>query len=83
MSVEVRPFPEVVDADRAGPDPPYDHFDYVGTRLRAPKEPLVIIPTTLTELTGPAFGESTVEIASWERTSSSERFLATSLAGSI
>jgi protocatechuate 3,4-dioxygenase, beta subunit len=60
MSVDVRPFGEIVDAERAGVDPPYDHFDYVGTRLRAPKEPLVILPATLTELTGPAFGESAV-----------------------
>ena len=43
---------------RAGADPPYDHYDYVGTRLRAPKEPLVVIPATLTELTGPAYGDS-------------------------
>ncbi len=61
MSVELRPFPEVVDAERDGVDPPYDHHDYVGTRLRAPKEPLVIIPATLTELSGPAYGESTVD----------------------
>jgi protocatechuate 3,4-dioxygenase beta subunit len=61
MSTDVRPFPEVVDAVRAGADPPYDHHDYVGTRLRAPKEPLVIIPSTLTELTGPAYGESAVD----------------------
>jgi protocatechuate 3,4-dioxygenase beta subunit len=61
MSVDVRPFPELVDADRSSPDPPYDHHDYVGTRLRAPKEPLVVIPSTLTELTGPAFGESDVD----------------------
>jgi protocatechuate 3,4-dioxygenase, beta subunit len=61
MSVDVRPFPELVDAQRVGPDPPYDHVDYVGTRLRAPKEPLVVIPSTLTELTGPAFGETTVD----------------------
>jgi protocatechuate 3,4-dioxygenase, beta subunit len=60
MSVDVRPFGEIVDAERAGVDPPYDHFDYVGTLLRAPKEPLVILPATLTELTGPAFGESAV-----------------------
>ena len=60
MSTDVQRFPEVVDADRGGADPPYDHHDYVGTRLRAPKEPLVIIPSTLTELTGPAYGESTV-----------------------
>jgi protocatechuate 3,4-dioxygenase, beta subunit len=60
MSVDVRPFAEIVDADRGGPDPPYDHYDYVGTRLRAPKEPLVVIPATLTELTGPVYGESVV-----------------------
>jgi protocatechuate 3,4-dioxygenase beta subunit len=61
MSVDVRPLPEVIDVERAGADPPYDHHDYVGTRLRAPKEPLVIIPSTLTELTGPAYGEATVD----------------------
>ena len=32
---------------RAGVDPPYHYPDYVGTRLRAPKEPLVIVPATL------------------------------------
>jgi protocatechuate 3,4-dioxygenase beta subunit len=61
MSVDVRPFAEVVDADRGGVDPPYDHHDYVGTRLRAPKEPLVVIPATLSEVTGPAYGESAVD----------------------
>ena len=60
MPAEHAPFPEVVDADRPGADPPYDYHDYVGTRLRAPKEPLVIIPATLTELTGPAYGESAI-----------------------
>ena len=55
MSVDVRSFPQVVDVERAGADPPYDHPDYVGTRLRAPKEPLVIIPSTLSELTGMSF----------------------------
>ena len=60
MPVEQHPFPEVVDADRGGADPPFDSPDYVGTRLRAPKEPLVIIPSTLTELTGPAYGESAI-----------------------
>ena len=61
MSVDVRPFDEVVDAERDVVDPPYDWHDYVGTRLRAPKEPLVIIPPTLTELTGPVYGESRVD----------------------
>ena len=63
MPVEQHPFAEVVDADRRGDDPPYDHYDYVGTRLRAPKEPLVIIPSTLSELTGPVFGHSSVRPA--------------------
>jgi protocatechuate 3,4-dioxygenase beta subunit len=60
MPAEHAPFAEVVDTDRADVDPPYDYFDYVGTRLRAPKEPLVIIPATLSELTGPAYGESAI-----------------------
>jgi protocatechuate 3,4-dioxygenase beta subunit len=42
----------------AGVDPPYRYPGYVGTRLRAPADPLVILPHTLTELTGPVFGES-------------------------
>lgn len=61
MPVPEPPFAEVVDADRAGVDPPFDYPDYVGTRLRAPKEPLVIVPATLTELTGPVYGESAVQ----------------------
>jgi protocatechuate 3,4-dioxygenase, beta subunit len=60
MSPERVAFPEVVDSDRRDADPPYDFPDYVGTRLRGPKEPLVIIPSTLTELTGPAYGESAI-----------------------
>jgi protocatechuate 3,4-dioxygenase beta subunit len=40
--------------------PPYFWPDYVSTRLRAPLEPLVIAPQTLSELTGPAFGEGDV-----------------------
>jgi protocatechuate 3,4-dioxygenase beta subunit len=38
-------------------DPPYDYPDYVGTRLRHPKEPLIVVPKSLTELTGPVFGD--------------------------
>jgi protocatechuate 3,4-dioxygenase, beta subunit len=36
--------------------PPYLHPDYVATRLRAPKKPLVILPETLSDATGPAYG---------------------------
>jgi protocatechuate 3,4-dioxygenase beta subunit len=39
----------------AGTHPPNDSPAYRSTILRHPKEPLVIIPHTLTELTGPAY----------------------------
>jgi protocatechuate 3,4-dioxygenase beta subunit len=42
------------------PHPPYDWPPYRSTELRAPKRPLVILPATETELTGPAFGEDAV-----------------------
>jgi protocatechuate 3,4-dioxygenase beta subunit len=45
------------DSERPGIDPPYDYPDYVGTRLRHPKEPLVVLPHTLGERTGPVYGD--------------------------
>jgi protocatechuate 3,4-dioxygenase, beta subunit len=36
--------------------PPYLCSDYVATRLRAPKKPLIILPKTLSDTTGPAYG---------------------------
>jgi protocatechuate 3,4-dioxygenase, beta subunit len=50
----------VIDAERTVVDPPNDYPDYVGTRLRAPGRPLLLLPHTLTELTGPVFGEGAV-----------------------
>jgi protocatechuate 3,4-dioxygenase beta subunit len=47
----------VNDLDQTGPDPPNDYPDYVGTRLRAPKQPLVLLPHTLSEVTGPVYGD--------------------------
>ena len=41
-------------------DPPYDWPDYRSTALRAPKLPLVPLPATETELTGPAFGHEAI-----------------------
>ncbi len=32
--------------------PPYLYPDYVSTRLRAPKEPLIILPRTLSDING-------------------------------
>jgi protocatechuate 3,4-dioxygenase beta subunit len=40
--------------------PPHLAPDYVSTRKRAPKEPLVILPHTLSELTGPVYGHESV-----------------------
>ena len=48
------------DEERLEVDPPYDYHDYVGTRLRHPKHPLVLLPATLGELSGPVFGSSAV-----------------------
>jgi protocatechuate 3,4-dioxygenase, beta subunit len=42
-------------------DPPWDYPAYRSTRLRAPKKPLVLLPRTLSELTGPVYGEDAVE----------------------
>jgi protocatechuate 3,4-dioxygenase beta subunit len=41
-------------------DPAYLSPDYVGTRLRAPRRPLLLLPDRLADLTGPAFGPDDV-----------------------
>src|SRR5215207_216816 len=53
------PFETVADGQDAG-QPPYLYRDYRSTELRAPKRPLVILPHTLSELTGPAHGHESV-----------------------
>jgi len=40
--------------------PPYLYPDYVATRLRSPKKPLIILPKTLSETTGPAYGRDPI-----------------------
>jgi protocatechuate 3,4-dioxygenase beta subunit len=47
----------IADASLSKVDPPLDWPDYVATRLRAPKEPLVLLPSSLSERTGPVYGE--------------------------
>ena len=42
-------------------DPPSLSPDYRSTVLRSPSRPLVIIPQTLSELTGPVYGHSDVQ----------------------
>jgi protocatechuate 3,4-dioxygenase beta subunit len=46
--------------DDAAVDPPYLHPDYASTLTRAPKRPLVPLPHTLSEVTGPVFGHELV-----------------------
>jgi protocatechuate 3,4-dioxygenase beta subunit len=41
-------------------DPPLDHPPYRSSRLRHPKQPLVYLPHTITELTGPQLGPERV-----------------------
>ena len=40
--------------------PPYLYPDYVATRLRAPKRPLIILPSTLSDMSGPAYGRGPI-----------------------
>jgi protocatechuate 3,4-dioxygenase, beta subunit len=40
--------------------PPYLYPDYVATRLRAPKKPLIILPRTLSDTMGPAYGSGPI-----------------------
>jgi protocatechuate 3,4-dioxygenase beta subunit len=60
MSRQETALERIVDADRPSVDPPHEYPDYVGTRLRAPKDPLVLLPHTLSELTGPMYGDSPI-----------------------
>jgi protocatechuate 3,4-dioxygenase beta subunit len=53
-----RRLPEIADADRE--DPLYDYPDYRSTRLRSPKRPLLLLPGSLSETTGPVFGSDAV-----------------------
>ncbi len=40
--------------------PPYLYPDYKSTRLRAPKEPPVILPKVLSDISGPAYGHGRI-----------------------
>jgi protocatechuate 3,4-dioxygenase beta subunit len=51
---------EITDDANSVTDPLYDSPAYRSTALRAPKKPLLILPHTLSELTGPAFGDDAV-----------------------
>jgi protocatechuate 3,4-dioxygenase, beta subunit len=44
----------------SGTQPPHLYPPYVSTRKRAPSKPLVVMPQTMSELTGPVFGRDAV-----------------------
>jgi len=56
MGGRLIPYPR----DEAPVDPPNRSPDYVGTRRRAPEQPLVLLPQSLTEVTGPLLGPGRV-----------------------
>ncbi len=60
--------PRVLDEALTASDPPHLHPDYVGTRLRAPTQPLVVLPASLSELTGPVFGDAALSETDWDLT---------------
>jgi protocatechuate 3,4-dioxygenase beta subunit len=43
-----------------GSQPPYLHEAYQATRRRAPRQPLISIPHTVSELTGPLYGHNPI-----------------------
>ncbi|HEX5477939.1 MAG TPA: protocatechuate 3,4-dioxygenase subunit beta [Burkholderiales bacterium] len=48
---------------RAGTQPDYDYPPYASTAKRHPTQPLVVVPQTLSEITGPVFGYGEVKPA--------------------
>ena len=52
MASQIRPYRR----PPAGHDPPNDAPEYRSTALRHPVQPLVVIPQTLSEITGPVYG---------------------------
>lgn len=49
--------PESYMREDAAAHPPSDHTPYKSTALRHPRQPLIYLPHTITEITGPALGE--------------------------
>ena len=44
-----------------GTQPPYLHPPYRSSELRAPKQPLIYLPQTLSEITGPSIGRERID----------------------
>ncbi|HEY2867868.1 MAG TPA: protocatechuate 3,4-dioxygenase subunit beta [Gaiellales bacterium] len=52
-----RAIERVHDGDQASVDPLYLHPDYRSTRLRAPDRPLILLPESMHDPTGPVYGD--------------------------
>jgi protocatechuate 3,4-dioxygenase, beta subunit len=52
--------PSVVESPMPGTQPPFDYPPYASSIARCPRKPLVILPCTLSERTGPVFGQEIV-----------------------
>jgi protocatechuate 3,4-dioxygenase beta subunit len=62
MTIHDRRLPEIADEDRAADGhPPYLYPDYRATVRRAPSRPLLLLPGSLSETTGPMFGEGAID----------------------
>src|SRR5437762_890837 len=46
-----------------GTQPPYLYPPYTATRTRAPGQPLIMVPLTVSETSGPVFGHRDVDLA--------------------
>lgn len=55
------PGPPVFEAVKAGTQPEYLHPAYRSSEKRAPTRPLILLPRTLSERTGPVFGHELVK----------------------
>ena len=58
----------VYPTDSKKANPPFLYPDYKSTVRRAPAKPLVVVPHTLSELTGPVYGHETVREADGDLT---------------
>ena len=56
----VRTTPSAIKREQRGVHPSPDSPGYRATALRHPKRPLIVIPQTLTERTGPVFGHQSI-----------------------
>lgn len=67
---EIRDIREVVGFRRCSPgtQPPHLHPPYASSVARSPRQPLVHLPHTLSEVTGPSFGLGSIDVKAFDLT---------------